>query len=134
MEVFINFLIDNYIWFLVISGVLLFALIGYLVDTSKLPKEPKEPKDKEIVPKEPKPKKEKKKKDKKVKKGKKENKEDILIDNTPTVEEAMKQEQEQQTEQLEVNNDEIVSAPIEITPNNGGYDMPLMKDENNENK
>ena len=81
MEVFINFLIDNYIWFLVISGVLLFALIGYLVDTSKLPKEPK---DKEVVPKEPKPKKEKKKKEKK--------------------------------------------------DNNDGYDMPLMKDENNENK
>ncbi len=128
MEVFINFLIDNYIWFLVISGVLLFALIGYLVDTSKLPKEPK---DKEVVPKEPKPKKEKKKKEKKDKKGKKE---DIIEDNTPTVEEAMRQEQEQQTEKLEVNNKEVVSAPIEITPNNDGYDMPLMKDENNENK
>lgn len=128
MEVFINFLIDNYIWFLVISGVLLFALIGYLVDTSKLPKEPK---DKEVVPKEPKPKKEKKKKEKKDKKGKKE---DIIEDNTPTVEEAMRQEQEQQTEKLEVNNKEVVSAPIEITPNNDGYDMPLMKDDNNENK
>ena len=128
MEVFINFLIDNYIWFLVISGVLLFALIGYLVDTSKLPKEPK---DKEVVPKEPKPKKEKKIKEKKEKK---EKKEDIIEDNTPTVEEAMRQEQEQQTEKLEVNNEEIVSAPIEITPNNDGYDMPLMKDENNENK
>ncbi len=128
MEVFINFLIDNYIWFLVISGVLLFALIGYLVDTSKLPKEPK---DKEVVPKEPKPKKEKKIKEKKEKK---EKKEDIIEDNTPTVEEAMKQEQAQQTEKLEVNNDEIVSAPIEITSNNDGYDMPLMKDENNENK
>lgn len=128
MEVFINFLIDNYIWFLVISGVLLFALIGYLVDTSKLPKEPK---DKEVVPKEPKPKKEKKIKEKKEKK---EKKEDILEDNTPTVEEAMRQEQEQQTEKLEVNNKEVVSAPIEITPNNDGYDMPLMKDENNENK
>ena len=93
MDSFIKFLTDNYIWFLVITIVLLFSLIGYLVETSKYPKEPKEEKEKPIkeekMPKEPKPKKEKKKKDKKKKE-----QEDIIADNTPTVEEAMKMEQE----------------------------------------
>ena len=44
MNNFITFLTDNYIWFLVITIVLLFSLIGYLVENSKYPKEPKEPK------------------------------------------------------------------------------------------
>lgn len=34
MEVLIDFLLNNYIWFLVISLILIFALIGYLVDTT----------------------------------------------------------------------------------------------------
>ena len=33
MDIFVEFLLDNYIWFLVISLILVFALIGYLVDT-----------------------------------------------------------------------------------------------------
>ncbi len=33
MDILIEFLLDNYIWFLVISLILVFALIGYLVDT-----------------------------------------------------------------------------------------------------
>ena len=57
MNTFINFLIDHYIWFLVITIVLLFSLIGYLVESSKLPKEEKPPKEAKI--KEPKRKKKK---------------------------------------------------------------------------
>ena len=32
MDTLIEFLLNNYIWFLVISLILIFALIGYLVD------------------------------------------------------------------------------------------------------
>lgn len=32
MDTLIAFLLDNYIWFLVISLIIVFALIGYLVD------------------------------------------------------------------------------------------------------
>lgn len=32
MDIIIDFLLDNYIWFLIISLILVFALIGYLVD------------------------------------------------------------------------------------------------------
>ena len=32
MDAFTNFLANNYIWFLIISLILIFALIGYLVD------------------------------------------------------------------------------------------------------
>ena len=32
MDVLVNFLLDNYIWFLIISLIIIFALIGYLVD------------------------------------------------------------------------------------------------------
>lgn len=42
MQTFIDFLVNNYLWFLVISLILVFALIGYLVDTN-------EKKDKELV-------------------------------------------------------------------------------------
>jgi hypothetical protein len=35
MQAFIDFLVNNYLWFLVISLILLFALIGYLVDTNE---------------------------------------------------------------------------------------------------
>lgn len=35
MDVFSSFLINNYLWFLIISLILIFALIGYLVDTKK---------------------------------------------------------------------------------------------------
>ena len=34
MDTLIDFLLNNYIWFLVISLILIFALIGYLVDFS----------------------------------------------------------------------------------------------------
>ena len=47
MEGFTSFLANNYIWFLIISLILLFALIGYLVDvkdikTGRRDKKPKE--------------------------------------------------------------------------------------------
>lgn len=45
MQAFIDFLVSNYLWFLVISLILVFALIGYLVDTN-------EKKDKEDIPEE----------------------------------------------------------------------------------
>lgn len=35
MSTILDFLVNNYIWFLVITLILLFALIGYLVDTKK---------------------------------------------------------------------------------------------------
>ncbi len=35
MEALIDFLVNNYIWFLVITLILIFALIGYLVDTNE---------------------------------------------------------------------------------------------------
>ena len=38
MQTFIDFLVNNYLWFLIISLVLVFALIGYLVDTSEAPR------------------------------------------------------------------------------------------------
>lgn len=34
MDVLVDFLLNNYIWFLIISVILIFALIGYLVDTT----------------------------------------------------------------------------------------------------
>lgn len=33
MQGFVDFLVNNYLWFMVISIILIFALIGYLVDT-----------------------------------------------------------------------------------------------------
>lgn len=41
MDILVDFLLNNYIWFLVISLILIFALIGYLVDTTA-PKPKKE--------------------------------------------------------------------------------------------
>lgn len=35
MQTIIDFLVNNYLWFLIISLILIFALIGYLVDTSE---------------------------------------------------------------------------------------------------
>ncbi len=35
MQTFIDFLVNNYLWFLIISFILIFALIGYLVDTNE---------------------------------------------------------------------------------------------------
>ena len=37
MQAFIDFLVNNYLWFIIVSIVLIFALIGYLVDTSEKP-------------------------------------------------------------------------------------------------
>jgi len=46
MEILIDFLLNNYIWFLVISLILIFALIGYLVDMTN----PQKYKKKNITP------------------------------------------------------------------------------------
>lgn len=35
MQTFIDFLVNNYLWFIIISLILIFALIGYLVDTNE---------------------------------------------------------------------------------------------------
>lgn len=35
MNALIDFLVNNYLWFIIISLILIFALIGYLVDTSE---------------------------------------------------------------------------------------------------
>ncbi len=53
MSNFINFVSDNYVWFLVISIFLIFALIGYIVDSrrdeSLLNRRKKEPSDIETM-------------------------------------------------------------------------------------
>lgn len=41
MDKLIDFLLNNYIWFLVISLILVFSLIGYLVDLTSNPKKNK---------------------------------------------------------------------------------------------
>ena len=46
MDTLIDFFINNYIWFLVICLILIFALIGYLVDITN----PVKKKKKEITP------------------------------------------------------------------------------------
>lgn len=35
MQTIIDFLVNNYLWFIIIALILVFALIGYLVDTSE---------------------------------------------------------------------------------------------------
>lgn len=109
MEIFIEFLTKNYIWFLVVSIVLLFSLIGFLVETSKNPKPKDETENKE------KPIKEKKKKKSKDKK------EAILEDNTPTIEELIKA-QENKEQKLEENSTDEKTE--ELT-----YDKPLIIDD-----
>lgn len=37
MEMLVNFLLTNYVWFLIISLILIFSLIGYLVDSLNPP-------------------------------------------------------------------------------------------------
>lgn len=109
MEIFIEFLTKNYIWFLVVSIVLLFSLIGFLVETSKNPKPKDGTENKEKTIKE---KKKKKSKDKK---------EAILEDNTPTIEELIKA-QENKEQKLEENSTEEKTE--ELT-----YDKPLIIDD-----
>ena len=36
MDAFTNFLANNYVWFLIISLILIFALVGYLVDVKEI--------------------------------------------------------------------------------------------------
>lgn len=109
MEIFIEFLTKNYIWFLVVSIILLFSLIGFLVETSKNPKPKDGTENKE------KPIKEKKKKKSKDKK------EAILEDNTPTIEELIKA-QENKEQKLEENSTDEKTE--ELT-----YDKPLIIDD-----
>ena len=109
MEIFIEFLTKNYIWFLVVSIVLLFSLKGFLVETSKNPKPKDGTENKE------KPIKEKKKKKSKDKK------EAILEDNTPTIEELIKA-QENKEQKLEENSTDEKTE--ELT-----YDKPLIIDD-----
>lgn len=35
MQMIIDFLVNNYLWFIIIAFILVFALIGYLVDTNE---------------------------------------------------------------------------------------------------
>ncbi len=117
MYSFLIFLKNNYIWFLVITIVLLFSLIGYLVETSKY--ETEEDKEKKAQAKlEAKEKKQQEKlaKMEMKKKNKKERKKDEveeILDPTPTVAEAMQMKQ----------NDESVQKA------EANYDLPLMKEE-----
>lgn len=103
MQTIMDFLANNYIWFIIITVILVFSLIGYLVDTSKEKNTDGENDKKPEV----KSKKEKPKKDKKNK-GKKE---DILEDNVPTIEEVLSQSQ---TTSPAVN--ATASASVSTTP------------------
>lgn len=49
MDAFINFLANNYVWFLVISLILIFALIGYLVDVNEMKNGKRQRKKKEEI-------------------------------------------------------------------------------------
>ena len=50
MDILIDFLINNYIWFLVITLIIIFALIGYLVDINNPNKVKKNEKINPIAP------------------------------------------------------------------------------------
>ena len=54
MEAFQEFLVNNYLWFLVITVILIFALIGYLVDSKGKTKKEVEKPEKKVteIPKE----------------------------------------------------------------------------------
>ena len=47
MDAFTNFLANNYVWFLIVSLILIFALIGYLVDAKEIKTGKREKKKKE---------------------------------------------------------------------------------------
>lgn len=49
MDAFTNFLANNYVWFLIISLILIFALIGYLVDINEMKNGKRQRKKKEEV-------------------------------------------------------------------------------------
>ena len=49
MDAFTNFLANNYVWFLIISLILIFALIGYLVDVNEMKNGKRQRKKKEEI-------------------------------------------------------------------------------------
>lgn len=112
MNTLITFLIDNYVWFLVISIVLIFSLIGYLVESSKVSATKNTDKVADPVIK---PKEEKKERTKKEKNKKKNSDDDILEDNTPTIAEMMAQEAEKkQEEHHKEQKDEVLDSDTQI--------------------
>lgn len=141
MDTFVNFLVDNYLWFIGITAVLIFSLIGYLVESSKNPKTEKlEEKVEEevlepIIEEEVKTKKkEKPKKEKKKKEKKKKEKDPILEDDTPTIEEAMKMEAEKKQEEVNkidpiVPEAQTISTPTAQDTPSETYDAPLMSEQ-----
>ena len=140
MDTFVNFLVDNYLWFIGITAVLIFALIGYLVESSKNPKTEKPEENGEeviepIIQEEVEPKKkEKPKKEKKKKEKKKKEKDPILEDDTPTIEEAMKMEAEKKQEEVNkidpiVPEAQTISTPTAQDTPSETYDAPLMSEQ-----
>ena len=49
MDAFTNFLANNYVWFLIVSLILVFALIGYLVDVKEMKNGKRQRKKKEEI-------------------------------------------------------------------------------------
>lgn len=49
MDAFTNFLANNYVWFLIVSLILIFALIGYLVDINEMKNGKRQRKKKEEI-------------------------------------------------------------------------------------
>lgn len=49
MDAFTNFLANNYVWFLIVSLILIFALIGYLVDVKEMKNGKRQRKKKEEI-------------------------------------------------------------------------------------
>ena len=99
MDSVLNFLANNYIIILIITGVLIFSLIGFLVDTNNKV-EPDVKEEKEI-------------KVEKKKKNKKEKKEEV-VDSEPTIGELMKQKQEQEKQQEVVETKPEVEQPVSL--------------------
>ncbi|HOP65878.1 MAG TPA: hypothetical protein PLX66_02535 [Bacilli bacterium] len=116
MEKFSEFLVNNYVWFLVGAVILIFALIGYLVDTNNKKKIASG----ELIP--------KPKKERKAKSKEEETKESISeMENVP-LGEAMKpkskkaEEKTSKEEPIKENKEEVKKPETD-------YDKPIIKEE-----
>lgn len=117
MDSVLEFLANNYIIILIITGVLIFSLIGFLTDTSK----------NKLVSNGAEVKTEKPKKEKKKKK-------EEVVESGPTIGELMKQKQEQEKQQ-EVENTPKVDEQIKPEVQQPvSLEMPAIKTNSAEDK
>ena len=112
MDNVFNFLANNYIVFLIICGILIFSLIGFLTDSAKNKGTDEEKADKPIE----KPKKEKRKKKEEV------------VESGPTIGELMKEKEEQEKKKIqetEIKKDDTLNPQVQQSVS---LDMPITKD------